>query len=245
MVTSFDHVVDEYDAARPGYPTEIFDALGPLAGLAVLELGAGTGVATRALRARQASVVALDRFPGVLSRAVERSPMLTAVVADGAVLPFRARSFDLVCVAQAWHWLDPERRALEAFRVLGPSGRWAGWWSHARADGEPWFETLWELVEATGLAHRAQRDTEWGADVAASGRFDVADRISVPWVRRLDIGTWMTDLASHSYIAALPRAPREELLGEVRNAVDQAFPSGVMEVPHETWLWIATVRHDR
>jgi len=244
-VTSFDHVVDEYDAGRPGYPIEIFDALGGLEDLALLELGAGTGIATRELVARAASVVALDRFPRVLTRAVGRSAGLPAVVADGAILPFPASSFDLVCVAQAWHWFDPDRRAAEVHRVLVPSGRWAGWWSHARADGEPWFETFWDLVETTGLAHRSQRDTDWGADLTASGLFDVADRIAVPWIRRLSIDTWITDRASQSYIAALPEDARRSLLDEVRRSLEDTFPAGVVEVPHETWLWIATARDDR
>jgi ubiquinone/menaquinone biosynthesis C-methylase UbiE len=51
----FDAVADEYDAARPLYPDEVFDALGPLEGLCVLDVGAGTGIATRALIDRRAS----------------------------------------------------------------------------------------------------------------------------------------------------------------------------------------------
>jgi ubiquinone/menaquinone biosynthesis C-methylase UbiE len=48
-VGSFDAVADAYEAARPSYPDGVFDALGPLAGLRVLDVGAGTGIATRAL----------------------------------------------------------------------------------------------------------------------------------------------------------------------------------------------------
>jgi hypothetical protein len=38
----FDGVIDEYDAARPGYPEAILDGLGPLDGALVLEGGPGT-----------------------------------------------------------------------------------------------------------------------------------------------------------------------------------------------------------
>ena len=59
-MASFESVADEYDTGRPGYPDGVFDALGPVAGLATLDVGAGTGIATRALIARGARVVAGD-----------------------------------------------------------------------------------------------------------------------------------------------------------------------------------------
>jgi SAM-dependent methyltransferase len=161
-VASFEAVADEYDAARPSYPVEVFDALGPLDGLRVLDVGAGTGIATRALIARQAKVVAVDPGREVLRRATARTAGLAAVAGDGAVLPVRSGAIDLVCFAQAWHWLDESSRVAEAHRVLCPGGRWAGWWSHARADGDQWFDRYWAAIErACGGTHRDQRDTDW------------------------------------------------------------------------------------
>jgi 2-polyprenyl-3-methyl-5-hydroxy-6-metoxy-1,4-benzoquinol methylase len=73
-VGSFESVADEYDTARASYPDEVFDALGPLEGLRVLDVGAGTGIATRALIARHANVVAIDSGREVLHRAGDRRP---------------------------------------------------------------------------------------------------------------------------------------------------------------------------
>jgi SAM-dependent methyltransferase len=235
--TAFSMVADEYDRGRPGYPDEVFDALGPLAGLRVADVGAGTGIATRALLARGAHVVAVDPSPPMLARAVDRSPDLRAVVADGARLPLPDGSFDLVTFGQSWHWLDPDRRCDEVHRVLRPGARWAGWWTHAR--GAAWIETYWDLVEAAcpGVL-RTQRDTDWGADVHASGRFTVGERITVAWTRTMSVDHQLTDNASHSYIAALPAADRGHLLADLRGVYEAAFPGGEMTVPVETWLWI-------
>lgn len=243
LVPSFDAVVDDYDAARPSYPDAVYDSLEPLARALVLEGGAGTGIATRQLLSRGASVVAFDVGPAMLTRAVARTTGLRAVVADGASAPFRDGCADLVCFAQSWHWLDVNRRCVEAARVLRPGGRWAGWWSHARHDGEQWFDEYWDLIErACPGVDRSQRDTDWGDDLRASGSFDVGDRITVPWIREVDVDTWITDLASHSYVMALDSPARSTLLRAIREVVLRAFPDGSMRVPLETQLWIATRR---
>ncbi len=239
-VPSFDPVVDAYDAARPSYPDDVYDALGPLRGLLVLEGGAGTGIATRALASRGARVVAYEIGVAMLARAVARSPGLPAVVADGARLPFRDGCADLICFAQSWHWLAAEQRRSEVARVLQPGGRWAAWWSHATADGETWFDATWDLIEGVcPPVHRSQRDTDWGAELRASGSFDVGDRIDVPWVREVSVDAWIQDLSSHSFVMALREDARSSLLDAIRDAAARAFPDGSMRIPHETRLWIA------
>jgi SAM-dependent methyltransferase len=240
-VTSFDSVVGEYDQARPGYPDGVFDALEPLTGRCVLEGGAGTGIATRALRQRGASVIPFDVGVEMLRRATSYTADLCSVVADGASLPFRDGCADLVCFAQSWHWLDPRSRCHEAARVLRPGGRWAGWWSHARADGEAWFDASWDAIEAACPGtHRSQRDIDWGDGVTQSRLFTVSERVVVPWIRREPVDRWLIDTRSHSFVAALAPDDRDRLLGVFAHLTADAFPDGEMRVPYETWLWTAT-----
>lgn len=238
---AFEDVASEYDEARPEYPVGVYDALGPLDGLIILDVGAGTGIATRQLLERRASVVAVDPGRHILAKAVIRTPTLPAVVADGIHLPLRDRIVDLVCFAQAWHWLDPATRVREVHRVLRSGGRWAGWWSHARADSEAWFDAYWSAIEAAcSGTHRDQRDTDWGETVDVSGIFDVAPRVVVPWTRVVSTDEWLIDQASHSYVAALGTDAREALLLELRGIIETEFCTGTMKVPYETWLWTAT-----
>jgi hypothetical protein len=155
--------------------------------------------------------------------------------------PFAALGLSLSASPQAWHWLDESSRVAEAFRVLRPGGRWAGWWSHARADAQRWFDRYWTAIECSCPGtHRDQRDIDWGATVAVPGVFEVDERITIPWVRHISVEDWMTDQASHSYVAALPPQPRTDLLSELRTILDEQFPDGAIRVQYETWLWIAT-----
>ena len=238
----FDDVVDEYDRARPSYPASVFDALEPLNGLRVLDGGAGTGIASRALEARGAHVAAFDVSRAMLRKARSRNPMIPVVRANGAALPFRSRSADMVCFAQSWHWIEPQPGLIESARVLRTNGRWCAWWSHARADGEVWFDQTWAKIErACPGAHRDQRDTDWGTQASRSGLFSVQERITVPWTRHLRIDQWMTELRSTSYIAALAEVDAAQLVIELRELVARRFDTGDVTVPYETWLWIGTV----
>lgn len=234
MVPSFDPVVDAYDAARPSYPDGVYDALGPLAGLAVLDAGAGTGIATRAMRARGAKVLALDVGEQMLRR-VDGA----RIVADGASVPLREASLDLVTFAQCWHWLDHDRASADVARVLRPGGRWAAWWNHARADGEPWFDAYWEVLEARTTAFRWHRDTDWGATLDRTC-FAEPTFNSVPWTREVTLADWLVDQRSHSYIGLTTGG--EAVMAELESILREAFGDGPVRCRYETWLWQAVVR---
>jgi SAM-dependent methyltransferase len=240
-VPSFDPVAGAYDDARPGYPDGVFDALEPLAGVFALDGGAGTGIATRELVRRGACVVPFDIGLEMMRRTRSRSPGVPALVADGAVLPFRDACVDLVCFAQSWHWLDPVHRCDEVARVLRAGGRWAGWWSQTRADGEAWFDASWDAIEAACPGtHRSQRDVDWAEPLRRSPRFEVSEPIRVPWLRRLNVEHWLADLATHSYVIGLAPDARLRLMTRLGEIASEGFPDGEMRVPYDTRLWIAT-----
>ena len=117
-------MADEYAAGRPAHPAALYDALEPLRGRLVVEGGCGTGISTRALIDRGAIVYPFDIGPAVIRKAIELTPGLPAVVADGNHLPMREGCADLVCFGQSWHWLDPRRASTR--RGAGACGPVAG-----------------------------------------------------------------------------------------------------------------------
>jgi len=94
----------------------------------VLDLGAGTGQASLALkrRYRRSEIVALDLSPGMLRQATRRQTLLRRfrrVCADAAALPLRAASADLVLSSLMLQWCnDPDAVFRECRRVLRPGG---------------------------------------------------------------------------------------------------------------------------
>jgi ubiquinone/menaquinone biosynthesis C-methylase UbiE len=73
---TFDRVADLYDSARPGYPESLVDDVIATAGLApgdaILEVGCGTGQATKSFAGRGLRILALDPGPELMRISRER-----------------------------------------------------------------------------------------------------------------------------------------------------------------------------
>jgi SAM-dependent methyltransferase len=101
-----------------------FALLPPVAGLTCLDLGCGEGHNTRLLAGRGARVAAVDIAERFLAAAAEIShPGISYLLGDGALLPFRAGSFDAVTAFMSLMDVpDPEGTLREVARVLRPGG---------------------------------------------------------------------------------------------------------------------------
>jgi malonyl-CoA O-methyltransferase len=94
----------------------------------VVDLGAGTGAGSRALkqRYRAAQVIAIDLSMGMLQEAAKQQRLLRRfprIVADARHLPLRAGSIDLVFSNLMLQWCnEPDAVFAEARRILRPNG---------------------------------------------------------------------------------------------------------------------------
>ncbi|MEJ0086174.1 MAG: malonyl-ACP O-methyltransferase BioC [Pseudomonadota bacterium] len=133
VATAFDRASASYDAAAALQERVRNELLGRLDELKVepqtiLDLGAGTGHASRALKRRypKALTVAVDIAPGMLVRAKAQSRWLRRferVRADAYALPFRDASLDLVFSSLMLQWCDDLAAVFtELARVLKPGG---------------------------------------------------------------------------------------------------------------------------
>ena len=123
----FDEVAELYDRVRPGYPEELFDEL--VAALprspAVLEVGPGTGQATKGLVSRGARVTAVE-LGGHLAAVLSRNlPTVDVVIGPFENADLAPGSFDAVVAASSYHWVSPEARMSRPAELLRPGGHLA------------------------------------------------------------------------------------------------------------------------
>ena len=151
--TAFGTRVDaaRFDDVRPGYSPDVVTWLlgEPRHRLRVLDLAAGTGKLTRALRALGHEVVAVDPSEPMLSALLavggREDPGVQVLRGTAEDVPLPDACVDAVTVGQAWHWLRPGAAVAEITRVLRPGGALGLVW-HARDTTVGWVADLDELM---------------------------------------------------------------------------------------------------
>lgn len=128
FVDHFSSVASEYAVYRPRYPGEIFSRLADLVDRHDLawDCGTGSGQAAVGLAEYFDRVVATDASKRQIAEA-QQHPRVEYRTAPCDASGLERASVDLVTVAQALHWFDPDRFYEEARRVLRPGGTIAVW----------------------------------------------------------------------------------------------------------------------
>ena len=119
----------DYDAVRPGYPDQLFADLLDYAalreGARVLEIGCGTGQATRSLVDRAIDLTCLEPSETLsdLARVTFADrPNVEILTTRFEAFDSPEHDFDLVLAATSFHWLDPETRMARCALLLRPGG---------------------------------------------------------------------------------------------------------------------------
>lgn len=245
-------MAESYDRVRPGPPPEALDWLVPAGcGLAV-DLGAGTGLFTRALLGRAAEVVAID--PDARMRAVlaQQSPRVRVLEGWGEAMPLPDGCADAVFVSTAWHWLDPVRAVPEIARVLRPGGRLGVIWT-SRDRQEDWVAEL-DLLRLPGISGpdvgtdmprtldevRAALDREHSVALPAGAEFANVAAASFRFTRTTTVGDVVEWLATNSAFIAASAADRAAGLARCRAALlELTGGAEVIEMPMRSWCWRA------
>jgi SAM-dependent methyltransferase len=236
-------------------PARIYDRLAevvvdalpvPVRPSTALDLGAGTGAATRALVAAGADrVVAVDAAFGMLAHdAVLRPP---AVAGDALALPFPNGAFDVTVAAFSLnHLTDPAAGLREAARVTRPGGGLAVS-AYAADDDHPvkravqaalaargWAPEPWYLALQTDAVPKlATVDAAWAAAEAAGLDADVeAVRVPFPDIDAAALVAWRLGMAQHAtFVGALPRdADRAALAEDATARLGDSFPPLVRSI---------------
>jgi SAM-dependent methyltransferase len=126
---AFDQVASVYSKARPDYPHALVDDVVSYARLkpddAILEVGCGTGQATKSFATRGFSILAVDPGPEMVRAAratLAQFGNVALVESTFEALPTKRASFQLIIAAQSWHWVAPEVRFVKAAEALSPHG---------------------------------------------------------------------------------------------------------------------------
>jgi SAM-dependent methyltransferase len=246
----FGETADLYDKARPTYPAALLDDLVTLVGphARAVDVGCGTGKATRLLAERGATGVGVEAHPAmaeVARASLADSPGWRVDVSgfeDWVARPHDP-PFDLVTSAQAWHWIDPAVRMHKAHGLLRPGGWLALFWNTHPDDQPDAADVQRELADvydrhAPGLEGLPKPATTGdNLPMPDDLAFDPPITRTYSWTQDYTTATWLDLLRTHSNHMLLADDARDRLLAAAAEVVDAH--GGGFTYRYLTQLWAA------
>ncbi|MEO3936700.1 class I SAM-dependent methyltransferase [Dermatophilaceae bacterium Soc4.6] len=220
---SFGEVAVRYERFRPGYPDELVHAVLDYAGRPVrqaLEIGAGTGKATRAFAARGVDVTATDPDGAMFGELRRHVP--AGVVTMQASLEDLGPTgrFDLVFAAASLHWTEPSGRWPRIAARLEPAGVVASFGGPVELADEPLQDAV-RAARAPFLSDDGvpspdgtppDRVMQWpGTELEQSPLFTDVRQLVIERRLRWPAQAWVGYLSTVSAYLQLPGVQREQV----------------------------------
>jgi SAM-dependent methyltransferase len=231
----FGEDADAYDRTRPIAPAAVFDELVRLAGLwpgaSAVEIGPGTGQATRPLAERGLEMVAVEIDDRLAARAAENLADLPGVTVRAVSFeqwdPGDSR-FDMVFACNSFHWIDPDVRFTKPAVLLEPAGVLVVMSTPVVVPVEAsrfWWDVQddWEAVGAERLDPAAQQPDlvdDLVEPVRMCGLFDEPITRRYPFQRTVDAADYVANLSTQSGLKQLSPSAQAELLERIRRRIE-------------------------
>ena len=265
----FGSVAEQYDNHRPSYPQQLVEEVlayvgKPAAEIDVLEVGAGTGIATRQFApwVRHLTAVEPDAEMAAVAAANPAAPSnVTQVAGDFESAQLEPGSFDLLISGTAWHWVEPTRRNQLAADALRPGGVLAPFWAGpewSRSQLRPQLDEAYDRVlgwerekqqgvmfprkpEAAGGGVQQNFADEWEQLLADEPRLTTPDVCFYHWTQDYSAEQYVALLGTHSDHLMLEPDARERLLAAVTDVINGPG-AGVLEMPYRAILCLGRRR---
>jgi SAM-dependent methyltransferase len=230
---TFGSVAADYERFRPGYPDEVVEEVLAYAARAVataLEVGAGTGKATRVFASHGVRVTATDPDAAMLAELVRHVPdSVRPVRAAFEELP-STTTYDLVYAAAALHWTRPEDRWERIAALLVPGGVFASFGGPLDL-ADPELEQAVRAARAPWLADddvpspdgtSAASAMQWpGTELSASDLFTDVRQVELPRRTTVSARDYVGLLSTISAYLELAPADREAALVRIHEVLPE------------------------
>ncbi len=254
----FGEIAELYEARRPSYPEALIDDLVAWAAHGVdaptaLEVGAGTGKATRLMSARGVAVTAIE--PSAEMAAVARRLMVAggaeveSIESDFEHADLGGRRFPLIYAAQAWHWVAVPRGYALARAALADGGRLVPFWNRPAWERSGLRAALDEVYAAhvpadlgRGPYHPSVSPTsseheQWAEQIAEVDGLDDPEVREYRWSMDYTAAEYTGLVATHSETRLLDDDTRQRFLTALERAIEDH--GGAFNLPMRTFACIA------
>ena len=248
----FTGLAETYARFRPSYPAQAIDFIMARCGLGkmsvLVDVGCGTGIASRLFRARGVNVIGIE--PNVEMRcAAEAAVEATAAEPRVTYRDGRAESTglpadvaDAVLSAQAFHWFEPVATLREFHRILKPAGWTILLWNE-RDERDPVTAVYGEVIRTArdAAAIESPRQTRAGDALRTSPLFRQAEQVTFHNQQAVDEEGLLGRALSVSY-APREASEREQWAERLRAVFRRHELDGMVVLRYQTTIYVA--QHD-
>lgn len=230
---SFGSVASAYERYRPGYTAELVDDVLAYAGRPVrsaLEVGAGTGKATRVFADRGIAVTATEPDAAMLRELRNHVPSTVTVVRAAFEDLTPGAAYDLVFAAAAMHWTDPVSRWGRVAAMLVPGGTFACFGGQVQL-ADPALEAAVHDARRPFLdsdsfpspdGTPAGSEMQWPAtELALCGLFTDVQQTLIDRRATVSAGDYVGHLSTISAYLELPSSVRENAFSQILQVLPQ------------------------
>ncbi len=228
LKTTFNTAPTLYEEVRPGYPAQLIRDVIDFSDLEdhsrILEIGCGTGKATRSFAKRGYEMVCLDIGADLIAVAKEKlSGFPNVSFVKQAFEEWKSDGkFDLIISATAFHWVDPKVRYLKAHGVLESKGFLAVFSNqHIRKD-EGFFAESQSLYDKYYAPLTTNRPTH-AANFPGVEAFHSPIQRVYPWTQTYSMEKYIKLLNTYSDHIALPDANKHLLFDGIANLIETKY----------------------
>ncbi len=228
LKTTFNTAAILYEDVRPGYPEALIQDVIGLSGLEehsrILEVGCGTGKATRPFAERGYELVCLDIGADLIAVATEKLKEFPNVSFIEQTFEEWASDgeFDLIISATAFHWVDPKVRYLKASEVLKSKGFLAVFSNqHIRKD-EGFFAESQRLYDKYYAPLTTSGPTHATNFPGVEAFQDPIKRV-YPWSQTYSSKQYIKLLGTYSGHIALPEKNKRLLFEGIANLIETKY----------------------
>jgi ubiquinone/menaquinone biosynthesis C-methylase UbiE len=211
----YDRVAEQYHHYRPRYPDALISLLAKIVGEVsaagvVVDVGAGTGIFSRQLRAAlpvEITITGIEPSASMRAQAVaETTGDMDVEFRDGVAecLPFVAGAARAVVAATAAHWFERPAFYAEAHRILVPGGILAIVEYVRDREDSPIAAALIEFMGRYG-SERAYMPPNYRRELAEAAGFGAAETVVLPRQLRLDLDAFIGLALSSSHAGVIER----------------------------------------
>jgi SAM-dependent methyltransferase len=241
---SFGAVAETYERFRTGYPREVADTVLAYVGRPVrtaLEIGAGTGKATRLFAGHGIAVTATDPDGDMLAELRRHVPPTVSTVRAAFEDLNPGRAYDLVYAAAALHWTRPDGRWPRVAGLLEPGGTFASFGGPLRladraveaavhAARAPFLDTD-EIPSPDGTP--PEHEMQWpGTELQQSGLFTDVHQLVIERQVTMTAAEYVGMLSTISAYLELPPDTRARAFDRIHAALPERVAVAADTIVH-------------